>query len=905
MDDPLMRTWKMFRQEELITLIILGLTLLSSLSSNSALLLQQKPVLEKTTLFPAIIPSDLPKPSNLKGYVSINPKSVLKYQIENVNETFEEIYKLVNPLPINSGYSGENVTIAILDSGINEVGWITNLVSQNTTIPNSTGQDDNGHGTLVGSIISKIAPNASLISIKISDSKGFTKTDWVEEGFKLALRYNVSIIHASLGTSDLEAFNSTIIANLSSKNVTTVISAGNNGPFASSLSSPAIFADIISVGMIYNQTHIPDDSSSGPRPSGMIGPDLVAPGVHIVGYDHNNLTVNKTGTSYAASFVTGALALLKQAFPEASPTTLKAGLLKTAYFMNNTSPIRQGNGILDISKAYKLLKDVNTTNPLFTFAPRELSSFFTYFGHAINGVNRTYRISLYSTTDSNLTKINTYQTLPKRNVSRELPFNVSVGILPRNITAGLNYIDISLKIPEDLSMAKREGNVTFQFSNGAYSLNLSITIENRYPGGNILFYQGYDNDSFIPDGPTGRFSQLQHFLESYYGMNTLGAIRPNGLISAYGPLIKSNQVSGGITQQDLDNQHILVLADIEWGISDQEITLIQEWVAEGHSLLVLSFPSRITDGTETLSNQTAINKLLEPYGFSIENDFTDLSRFRNATTSVSDPIFEERGWEFDYVGTSIGVSTEKGGKILATAVNQLPTGEEDYNIAGYWEDSKSKGKVIVFGGMLPFSDLGITTKMENLDVITRVFRWMIQDQQLSLDVLPTYSPTVGGSTQIQITFNNGYSPNFPFNGTIMESNGSFSQIMFIKSINMYKASWKPLSAGHAVLWLNLVVSGKAPTNGVYIFEVLDSASPDMFFLFIIGGFVLLGVVFYILASRRPQKRSPIEQRVALDLQKQKFDTHRSGLETSEKCSQCQITRHTKESKYCFKCGKEL
>ena len=145
-------------------------------------------------------------------------------------------------------------------------------------------------------------------------------------------------------------------------------------------------------------------------------------------------------------------------------------------------------------------------------------------------------------------------------------------------------------------------------------------------------------------------------------MNTLGAIQPNGLLSAYGPLIKSNQVSGGITQQDLITQHILVLADIEYGISDQEITLIQEWVAGGHSLLVLSFPSRMSYGTETLSNQTAINKLLEPYGFSIENDLTNLSRFINATTSVSDPIFEERGWEFDYVGTSIGVSTEKGGK---------------------------------------------------------------------------------------------------------------------------------------------------------------------------------------------------------------------------------------------------
>ncbi len=874
---------------------------------NSTLFFRPQPIF-KTFLPSVSFSSAFPESTNFEQFLGLNNEIFPKIQrIGDENETFKAILELINPQTIiEDGFTGENVTIAILDSGINDVGWITNLVAKFTTISNSTQvDDDNGHGTLVGSIISKIAPNANLISIKVSDSSGFAKTKWIEEGVKLALSNNVSIIHASLGTTNLEALNYSLIASLSNNNITTVFSAGNYGPYSTSLSSPAIFAETIAVGMAYNQTDIYFSSSKGPRPSGMMGPDLVAPGVEIIGYNHEGNIINESGTSFAASFVTGALALLKEAFPEASPTTLKAAILETALFMNNTSPIRQGNGLLDISKAYELLlKRINVSTPLFTFAPREISSYFSYFGHAINGLNRTYRISLYSTIDTNLTEINTYQTFPSRNTSYKFPFNISVGTLPQEITAGQNYIDLSLNIPEDLSMAKREGIVIFQFSNGIYSSNLSVTIENRYPGGNILFYQGFDNDTFIPDGPSGSFSQLQQFLENYYGLQTTGAIRPSGLISINGPLVATEQVSGKITQQDLKDQHILVLADIEFGITDQEITLIQNWISEGHSLLVLSYPSQIFQGNEILSNQTAINKLLENYGLSIEDDPTNLSRFLWATTSISDPIFEKKGWEFNYIGTSIKISPEKGGKVLAIATNELDDSQE-FPIAGYWEDSESKGKLIVFGGMYPFNDLGLNPEKENLEVITRIFRWMIQDQQLSLDILLTSSPSTGGSTQIQLTINDPAFRKSHFNGTIIEANGSFSQIMFKKSTNIFIGSWKPVAVGQASIWLNLRVPSKAPTNGVYVLDVLDTSSQNFFFIFILGGFILLGIVYYLLASRQPQRRSPIEQRVALELQKRKLDTQLTGPETLEKCSQCGTRRYDKKSKYCFKCGKEL
>ncbi|MFX0015796.1 MAG: S8 family serine peptidase [Promethearchaeota archaeon] len=897
-----MRIVKNFKQNAFIVLFILHVSLLSDFSFNSDIIVSQKS--ENNSSFFPDFDSDLADKSSLKHYFSKNEGIIpTNHKITNENDAFQAILDLINPQALNNeGLTGENVTIAILDSGINEVEWIKNIMVKNTTIFNSTQvDDDNGHGTFVASIISKIAPNASLISIKVSDSTGLAKPESIEAGLKLALEYNSTIIHTSVGTTNLESVNSSLITDLNSRNITTVFAAGNIGPFASSLSSPAIYAETIVVGMAYNQTHLPITTSRGPRPSGLMGPDLVAPGVNIVGYDHRGKFVSNTGTSYAASFVTGALALLKEAFPDKSPTTLKAALLETAQFMNNISPIRQGNGFLDISKAYELLKTVNINNPLFIFAPREISSYFIYFGHAVNGINRTYHLSLYSTINSNLTEINTYQVFSDENATQKFPINVTVGSLPKNITSGLNIIDISLKIPENLTMAKREGYVKFYFSNGIYSSNLSIIIENRYPGGNILFYQGYDNETFIPDGPTGEFSQLQYFLELYYGMVSWGATKPDSILETYGPLIETKQSNGKITTEDLNDHNILVLTDIDLEISDQEIAIIQEWVSSGRSLLVLY------DGIEIYSNPTNINKLLKRYGFSIDQDLSSPPLFSHATTSISDPIFEEKGWDFDYAGTSINVSPKKGGNILATAIDQV--NDEEHNVAGYWEDPESKGKVIVFGGFLPFNDLGVNFSKNNIMVISRIFRWMLQDQQLPLDILLTSpSPTKGQSTQIQLTINeaNFIKMNIPyFNGTIIEANGSFSQIVFRKRNNIYLGSWKPLTKGQAILWLNLKAITKTPTNGVFAIEVLDTSSQNSFFLLIIGGFVLLGVVYFLLSSRKPQRQSPIEQRVALELQKGRKGSHPSGLETLQICPQCNTQRYEKGSKYCFNCGKEL
>jgi len=896
-----MHIWRIFSRNKIIVFVILHLTILSSFHYCSALYLQPK--LEIKVVSPkSEILMKFPQhnyPRNLGETDQEIGKKIL--QVEDVDKAFNAIYNLVNP---QAGLTGKNITIAILDSGINTTPWInpSNVITRNTTVSNSTlVADDNGHGTMVGSIISRIAPDANIISIKVTDATGFAKPEWVQSALELALSLNVSIIHASLGSPNLSSLNSTLFTEISSRNISAVFAAGNDGPFGTSLNSPSIFTEPIAVGMAYNQTLVFPVSSSGPRPSGFLGPDIVAPGVNIPTYASEEKIDTPSGTSFAAPFVTGAIALLREAFPNESSMMLKAVLLETAKFMNNTSPIHQGNGFLDISRAYERLEIINE-EPLFTFAPKQLSSDFSYFGHAINDEERMYRIGVYSSINS---------TLLSTNSSLISPIKLTIENLNQEIKAGLNYLNLSLYIPKNLRMDRREGNVTFEFSNGTtWYANLTIVIENRYPGGNILFYQGYDNDSFIPSGPTGSYSHLQHFLEGYYGMKIKGAIRPNELITVAGPLVSTQQVSGKISRQDLENQDILVLADIEFGISAEEIKIIQDWVTEGHSLLILSFPSQILEGNEILSNQSAINELLSPYGISIVDDTTKprFSRFEKAVLSVTDPIFEKefREMEFDYNGTSVAISTESEARVLATATD-INSGAEEIPVAGYWEDLESKGKVIVFGSEFPFNDLSFFSNQsfQNLIVITRMFRWMIQDQQSSLEILFTSSPTLDTSTRIQITID---SPTFTashFNGTIIEANGSFSQIIFNKTNNIYLGSWKPLAVGEAILWLNLEIPGKARTNGLIIIAIADTSFSNLFILLLLGGFVLLGISYYFFASRQPKRRSPIEESIAMTLKRQKSTPKHAGLDTFETCPRCQTSRFVNESKYCFKCGKEL
>jgi hypothetical protein len=116
------------------------------------------------------------------------------------------------------------------------------------------------------------------------------------------------------------------------------ISAGNDGPGDTTVNSPGIAYNVITVGNLTSRSTVPRDddviasnSSRGPTPGGRRKPDLSAPGSAIWLPSHygRGAWLQSSGTSFAAGMAAGAAALLIDAgVPD--PRSVKAVLVNSA-----------------------------------------------------------------------------------------------------------------------------------------------------------------------------------------------------------------------------------------------------------------------------------------------------------------------------------------------------------------------------------------------------------------------------------------------------------------------------------------------------------------------------------------------------------------------------------------------
>ncbi|MFI5963933.1 S8 family serine peptidase, partial [Streptomyces asoensis] len=112
-----------------------------------------------------------------------------------------------------------------------------------------------------------------------------------------------------------------MIDQLLDADVATVVAAGNNG-YTDAVSAPACAPSALAVGATTDDDQLSAFTNRGPLL------DLFAPGTGIVSSVPGGGYASKNGTSMAAPHVAGALAVLRQAFPAKSVTSLEA-LLKT------------------------------------------------------------------------------------------------------------------------------------------------------------------------------------------------------------------------------------------------------------------------------------------------------------------------------------------------------------------------------------------------------------------------------------------------------------------------------------------------------------------------------------------------------------------------------------------------
>ncbi|MCK4366143.1 MAG: S8 family serine peptidase, partial [Thermoplasmatales archaeon] len=179
---------------------------------------------------------------------------------------------------------------------------------------------------------------------------------------------DVDIISLSLGDNSSSANPDDILSQAADTavdaGVIVVAAAGNDGEDGP-INSPGCARKVICVGAS-NGDGIASFSSRGPVEWGdgnyLEKPDLVAPGVGIVGANKNTGYISRSGTSMATPHVAGAVALMLQVNSDLTPNEVKSILMENATdlgFDNNT----QGQGRINVSASVEINNEIIIKSP--------------------------------------------------------------------------------------------------------------------------------------------------------------------------------------------------------------------------------------------------------------------------------------------------------------------------------------------------------------------------------------------------------------------------------------------------------------------------------------------------------------------------------------------------------------
>jgi len=334
------------------------------------------------------------------------------------------------------GIYGDNVTIAFLDTGLDQLPGLTkNLKGRDKVwgtydaINNAVfnfDREQNGHGTHVASLATNsdfdidgqiygIAPNAALVGIKAFDGKGKSTYADVIRGIEWALQVkdliNLRVLNMSF-SGPVQSYYwedplNQAVMKAWEQGIVVVASAGNGGPTPMSIGVPGNIPYIITVGAM-TDNYTPSDSSddklasfsaAGPTIEGFIKPEIVAPGGHISGlmafdtaivsehpeYHDGGRYFEMSGTSQAAAVVSGTVALMLSQNPNLTPDQIKCLLITSARPAVNSagnlaySVFQQGAGVVNAADALQNHEQCSTTSMDIS---KDLANEQHYFGPA-------------------------------------------------------------------------------------------------------------------------------------------------------------------------------------------------------------------------------------------------------------------------------------------------------------------------------------------------------------------------------------------------------------------------------------------------------------------------------------------------------------------------------------------
>jgi serine protease AprX len=289
----------------------------------------------------------------------------------------------------NKGYTGNGITIAMLDAGFYHYKELSAFDSIRTNqlvlgerdfvdYDNSV-DEDNAHGMYCLSTIAAdlpgtmvgTAPHAAFWLLRSENANSeypVEEHNWVAAA-EFADSAGADMISSSLGYFyfDDSQFNHSyedIYANMTTvskgaamaakKGMIVTNSAGNEGDNAwHYIIFPADADSVCTVGAVDYQKNIASFSSYGYP--GKVKPNIVSVGVNTTIFGTDNTPVTGSGTSFSNPNINGLIACLWQAFPQYNNMTILNAVYQSADRFNNPDD-QYGYGIPDMKQAYLILK---------------------------------------------------------------------------------------------------------------------------------------------------------------------------------------------------------------------------------------------------------------------------------------------------------------------------------------------------------------------------------------------------------------------------------------------------------------------------------------------------------------------------------------------------------------------
>ena len=332
----------------------------------------------------------------------------------------------------NAGATGAGIKIAIVDSGLSdprgEFAARIDSISRDMISGRGIG-DDSGHGTSVaavaaagrnGSDIMGVAFDATLL-IERADNAGSCvslnscsyNNDVLARSVDYARTNGARIINLSLGGSAPNKALLQAVQNATAAGIVVVVAAGNDGAMnptalAQIAGKPNANGLVVIVGSHNADYQI---SSFSNRAGSYSQYYLTALGENVRAFNNAGIDMMFSGTSYSAPAVSGAVALLLQAFPNLTGRQVLDLLYSTASDAGAAGADSvYGQGILNLTKAFEpqgATKVAGSETPISTVANGTLSSAMGDAATASNALpptvvlvdaySRAYALNLAST----------------------------------------------------------------------------------------------------------------------------------------------------------------------------------------------------------------------------------------------------------------------------------------------------------------------------------------------------------------------------------------------------------------------------------------------------------------------------------------------------------------------------